>query len=109
MNLPSPKGFARVSAAIALVGACLFFAPAVAEAQGRDIFGYQRAFGPLGKVKLSRPKLVWEVWAGEGSTVTRFHVSVNGILVNAEYDPTGRRIWYRCDAPLAPGTYEVEA
>jgi hypothetical protein len=77
--------------------------------QGKEIFGYQRAFGPLGKLKISRPMLVWEVWPGTDSRISRFHVSVNGRLVNADYDPSGKRIWYRFEAPLAAGTYEVEA
>jgi hypothetical protein len=53
--------------------------------------------------------LVWEVWPGAGSQVSRFHVSINGRLVNAEYDPSGRRIWYRFPEALSAGTYEVEA
>ena len=108
MSLPI-QGLARVRAAVALAVACLILVAPAAQAQGHDIFGYQRAFGPMGKVKLSRPKLVWEVWAGEGSKLTRFHVSINGVLVNAEYDPTARRIWYRWNTPLEAGTYIVEA
>ncbi len=80
-----------------------------AHRQGREIYGYRRAFGPLGKLKISRPRLVWEVWPGPDSKVSRFHVSINGRLVNAEYDPSGRRIWYRFNEPLAAGVYEVEA
>lgn len=109
MRLPSLRGFASTIAAACLCAGLVVGGLTEARAQGRDIFGYQRAFGPMGKVRLSRPKLVWEVWPGEGSKITHFHVSVNGILINAEYDPSGKRIWYRWDAPLAPGTYEVEA
>ena len=109
MSLPVNEGLARVKAVAALAFACLLLAAPAAKAQGRDIFGYQRAFGPIGKVKLSRPMLVWEVWAGAGSKLTRFHVSINGVLVNAEYDPSGRRIWYRGEALLPAGTYEVDA
>src|SRR5579871_2028310 len=98
----------RKLACVFALAAVLPGAPA-ARGQGRDIFGYQRAFGPQGKVKLSRPKLVWEVWPGDGSKLTRFHVSINGRLVSAEYDPTAKRVWYRWDAPLEPGRYEVEA
>ncbi|HLK16462.1 MAG TPA: hypothetical protein VKT78_16770, partial [Fimbriimonadaceae bacterium] len=76
----------RKLACVFALAAVLPGAPA-ARGQGRDIFGYQRAFGPQGKVKLSRPKLVWEVWPGDGSKLTRFHVSINGRLVSAEYDP----------------------
>ncbi|MHB8636880.1 MAG: CAP domain-containing protein [Fimbriimonadaceae bacterium] len=109
MSLPCVQGIPRLRAALALVAACLLLGAQSAHAQSHDIFGYQRAFGPQGKVKLSRPKLVWEVWPGDGSELTRFHVSVNGVLVKAEYDPTGRRIWYRWHNALEAGTYNVEA
>src|SRR5450432_3528169 len=109
MRLPCLPGVNRFRAAIALAAAFLLLVAPGARAQGRDIFGYQRAFGPQGKVKLSRPKLVWEVWPGEGSKLTRFHVSINGVLVNAEYDPTGRRIWYRWDSAMPAGKYDVDA
>lgn len=109
MRHPRTSGLARAYCAALFLAVLVLFGATGAQAQGRDIFGYQRAFGPLGKVKLSRPKLVWEVWAGEGSKVTRFHMSVNDVLVNAEYDPSARRIWYRWDAPLKPGVYEVDA
>lgn len=53
--------------------------------------------------------LVWEVWPGTDSKISHFHVSINGRLINAEYDPSGRRIWYKFNEPLAAGVYEVEA
>jgi hypothetical protein len=74
----------------------------------RDITGYQRACGPMGNLRLNRPKLVWQVWPGDGCKITHYHMSINDRLVNAEYDPAGRQIVYRPDASLPEGTYNVQ-
>lgn len=77
--------------------------------QGRDIFAYQSAHGPLGELCFSRPKVIWQVWPGDGCKLTRFHLSIDGELVDAQYDPFAKEIWYRPQKPFAIGEHEVSA
>lgn len=70
---------------------------------------FSRAFGPKALVSVSRPTLVWEVWAGPGSSVSKSEMILDGQRVPSRYDAEGHCLKYTPEVPLASGPHTVTA
>ncbi len=83
-------------------GASFGFAPLPRHSEA-----FTRAYGPKAVVNLSRPTLLWEVWAGEGGKVSSSEMTVDGRSVNCSYQTDSRSLRYTPEGPLAPGSHHV--
>lgn len=93
-------GFARLGlTAVALAAIAL-------AAERPDVFG--RAYGPKGKLIVSRPTLMWEIWSTGPDRIVGTTALVDGKPVRAQYDSVLKRVEASPAAPFSAGKHEVE-
>lgn len=71
-----------------------------------DLFG--RIYGPKGRLLVSKPTFVWEVWSNDPGEIVGARASVGEWTLAARYDVARRRIVAETAAPLPSGTYPVK-
>jgi uncharacterized protein YkwD len=80
-----------------------------APKQQRAVVILMGAAGPVADLRVSQPKLVWQVWANGEDKVTACSMTLNGEKVAARYDAESHEVVFEPDKPLSPGKYQASA